>query len=268
MASGSLTSVLGVIVALVLLGGFATYRIQAMNAVDTGASYAPARTYRLYEGTPAAAYPEGAAGILLPAVTPLGSWSAAAVRKALLQVKNALVASHLDRETLVDHNAVTFLAMLTEPSREFQQRMFRSHEATPAIFVAKDVKLADVAPRVSGRLTVSASAGYLVVRSNYVWAYAFSGVSNSPGDHVVVVHDEIEWRAYGDDAEDPGLSVAGIRSYVYNISCADIKAGVIAPNRSVVDDGADDGVDWSRQAYDPKQSVEVPDKCPSPSPSG
>lgn len=268
-AAGSLTTVLAVIAAVVLLGGFATYRIQAMNAnaEDDNQPFAPVRAYQLFEGTPAAAYQEGAAGIVLPPATRQGEWSAADVAKALTQVKNALVASHLDRRTLVNRDPAAFLAMLTPHSRQIQLQALQQNLSTPVVRVAANAKLADAAPRVSGKTTVSVNAdGFLAVKTNYVWSYAFRGVPGAPGANVVVLHDEIEWRL---STTDPVLDVYDIDSYLYNVSCADIRAGVIAPEPPFADAGlaAGDGPDFSKRAYDPQQAMDVPDKCASPSPS-
>jgi hypothetical protein len=277
-ATGSLTTVLGVIAAVILLGGFATYRIQAMNAdgEQNNQPFAPIRTYKLFEGTPAASYKEGAAGIVLPAVTQQGEWSAADVAKALTQVKNALIASHLDRKTLVNHDAAAYLALLTPSSREHEQQQIQRKGNTPLMFVVPTAKLAAAAPRVSGKTTVGAGKppadepGYLAIKTNYVWAYAFEGVADSPGAHVVIAHDEIEWRFYGTGAAQPGLERQSVDSFFYNVSCADVTAQVIAPDRSIIGDGTtvDDGIDWSKKAYDPQSPVDAGEECAAPTPSG
>ncbi|NUT35948.1 MAG: hypothetical protein HOV79_23075 [Hamadaea sp.] len=151
-----------------------------------------------FDGTPAAAFPAGRAGIVLPTAAAAGPWPAADVRTALDRVSAALVASHLDERVLVRHDTSAFVAMLAPDVRRWwTSKLQGPHYGVTVVRIAADARLAAVEPRVSGRTTYRASAlagrPALEVITNYVWVYAFDVPADWTGSRTVVVHGEEHW---------------------------------------------------------------------------
>ncbi|MEU4479622.1 hypothetical protein AB0F68_16420 [Micromonospora sp. NPDC023966] len=223
-----------------------------------------------FDGTPAAAYPEGAAGITLPPAKATGDFTAKQVSAALTKIRAALVTARLDR------------AFMTAKDRERLVRQFAPDERryvradlTDAVFANLATRLAPGArllpdqPRVKGRITYRATRNeqgtrVLEVTTNFVWAYAFHGPQVVPGDGVVVVHDTLVWHVPhpGDvPARANGLWLRDMRSYAANVDCAASDKGLL--NVGTWHDGkvvATPTPDPD-SLYDPDRSLDIPDTC-------
>jgi hypothetical protein len=188
-------------------------------------------------GTPAEAYPNGAAGIILPAATAVPGFSAAEVGAALDKVRAALVAGRLDERMLTGHDMSAFLGVLAPASRDQTAKFFTGQQLTSVATRIDPAAKLDPAeqPRVSGRMTVAATASdgvdRLQITTNFVWVYAFSA-----GDPpVAAVHDEILWevpKAANLRPDDAGLWIRKAESYSAWMDCDAYRKGLLAPGGS------------------------------------
>ncbi|GAA1684533.1 hypothetical protein GCM10009765_37400 [Fodinicola feengrottensis] len=191
-----------------------------------------------YDGTPAASFAVGAAGIAMPAPRAVKNWSVDQVSRAQQNVKAALVAGHLDPRMVVDRQVNGFLALFAEADQGDVRDTFLTGPLTgAAIRTAPGTTLAAEQPRVSGATTVDASVddsglAVLEIDTNYVWVYPFTGESKKPGDRLVVVHDQLRWWVYHRADVKPtsaGLWLNHSAASVTNIDCAYAGKQFIAP---------------------------------------
>jgi hypothetical protein len=120
--------------------------------------------------------------------------------------------------------------------------------------------------RVKGRVTFRATKEdgirLLEVITNFVWVYPFSGSLSKPGDHLVIVHDEVHW-AFPVEADveksSRGMWINEAQGYASNIDCALLDQSLLAlgkprlvPGGSAEDDNA---------AFDPNRSLDIKDTC-------
>lgn len=152
-----------------------------------------------FAGTPAEDFAEGAAGIVLPDVEPVGDFTADQVAEALEQVREALIAARLDHSMLIDHDPDNFLATLAPDLRPALKEVFDSADfAAFATQLMDDAELAPVTPRVRGSLSYGArtaerDAEVIEVTTRFVWVYAFESHDGQVGTDLVVVQDELAW---------------------------------------------------------------------------
>lgn len=228
---------------------------------------------RPYAKSPAASWPNGAAGIVLPAAQPVGEFSAEAVATAVRQVRDVLVASRLDRRIVVDHDASGFLGALAPDARRQLEPLFgsgREAEVQSLVsLVADGSRLLPVDPKVTGKMSVKpGGAGELVVHTNFVFVYAFH--TDTPDkivdlmDILVVVRAEVDYVLRTGDRWTPGsqgwwYGEAG--GYAYSIACDAYHKGFLAPaftERTTTEVSAAD-----RSLYfDPESSLPAASGCP------
>jgi hypothetical protein len=70
-----------------------------------------------FAGTPADHWADGAAGIVVPAATPVGPYSKAQVEYAYQTTRKLLIAANLDKQTLLGGTPAAFADLLTSPQR-------------------------------------------------------------------------------------------------------------------------------------------------------
>src|SRR4051812_32290866 len=70
-----------------------------------------------FAGTPAANFPQGAEGIVLPQATALGTWTPEQVQDVLARTKRTLVAARLDPALVELGNPGAYLASISEGAR-------------------------------------------------------------------------------------------------------------------------------------------------------
>jgi hypothetical protein len=224
-----------------------------------------------FEGSPAANYAEGAAGVVMPRATKIAEWSAADVGRDLAAVKSALIASHLDHRVLVSRDTSAFLAMLAPADRSQVRKDFANPKTRGYVVeIAPGTKLLPDQPRVAGKTTIAAASDqggrHLEIVTNYVWVYPFDAPTAMDDQRQVVVHDEIHWRFFRPGRvirDDLGLWAGAYRSYAFKMDCALLDKGLIAPaNPSVVGGGpAMAPGDEGNRYYDPNHSLDVPNGC-------
>ena len=225
-----------------------------------------------FDGTPAATFPSGEDGLVMPAAQVVGAWSEQEVAQALAKVKAALVASHLDHRMIVDHDPSAFLALLA-PSNgdDIGQDIRDGGRVTTAVRIAKDATLSGETPRVSGRTTYREGAwdgiAVLEVITNYVWVYPFQVPQTWTGDRVAVVHSEEHWYFPKDKAVaagNRGMNLYDTDGYLSHIDCALASAGFTAPGRGGADPSARPEAQQSEapEAYfQPDHTLDIGDGC-------
>ncbi|PWU52900.1 hypothetical protein DLE60_26070 [Micromonospora globispora] len=230
----------------------------------------PRPTAGPFDGTPAAAFPEGAAGITLPPAKATGDFTAKQVSAALTKIRTALVTARLDRAFMTAKDPERLIRQFAPDHRPAIRDDFRTgafaHFATR---LAPGARLLPDQPRVKGRITYrtvrdDTGVRVLEVTTNFVWAYAFHGPGVAPGDGVAVVHDTLVWRVpHPADVRSSasGLWFGDMRAYGANVNCAAFDKGLL------------DVGEWSNQTplatpapdpdslYDPDHTLDVPDTC-------
>jgi hypothetical protein len=221
---------------------------------------------RPYDGTPAASYPVGAAGITMPAPQAVAGWSATQVSSAQKMVKGALVAGHLDHRMVVERQTDVFVALFAVAAQSDVRQTFLSGPFSgAAVRVAPGATLAADQPRVRGTTTVATSVddgglAVLEIVTNYVWVYAFTGESKEPGDRLVIVHDELRWWVYHQSDVRPtsaGLWLNHSEGSATNVDCAITDKRLIGPaplNQKRMPGSAKD-------TYDPSNPVKAVNTC-------
>lgn len=190
-----------------------------------------------FDGTPAASFASGEAGLVMPAAKTTGAWSEQEVAAALQKVRAALIASHLDHRIIVDHDVSAFLATLCSACGDHLGKEFAAGRfGLVAQRIAKEWKLAAEPPRVSGHTTFRESkwgeVKVLEVVTNYVWVYPFDLPQEWSGERVVVAHDEVRWVFPKDadvDGSYRGMSQADSKGYLVGMECGQAKLGYLAP---------------------------------------
>jgi hypothetical protein len=232
---------------LVLLGRIGLFGGDHVSPAVAPASTEPAAASlaldwsRPFASSPAADWPDGAAGIELPEAHPTGPFTADQVATALRQVRDLLVASRLDPEIVVNHDPTRFLAAFAPDARRQLQPLFgtgREAEAQALVSMVSDgAQLLPVAPKVSGRMTVrTGDQGELIVHTNYVFVYAFH--TDAPDkivdvmDILVVVRAEVDYVLRSGDRwtrNSQGWWYGKTGGYAYSIACDAYRKGFLAP---------------------------------------
>ncbi|KAB1904797.1 hypothetical protein, partial [Micromonospora sp. AMSO31t] len=189
-----------------------------------------------FDGTPAGAFPEGAAGITLPSAKATGGFTAKQVSGTLTKIRAALVTARLDRAFMTAKDRERLVRQFAPDARRHLREDLSDVEfLTFATRLAPGARLLPDQPRVKGRITYRAARddqGIRVLRvtTNFVWAYAFQSPRAEPGDGVVVVHDTLIWEVpHPDDVPPPnrGLWLTDIRAYTANVDCAASDKGLL-----------------------------------------
>jgi len=220
--------------------------------------------------TPAAGWPDGEAGIVVPAATRVGSYSADAVAAGYQRVRQVLITARLDRAVLVGHDVQRYLALLapdaaaqvgpdlTQPSPDGHYWATR---------IADGFHLLPVQPKVLGSMWAEQDPdGALLIHTNYVFAYAFD-----PGDAdvvdamdiVTVDREDADYTITNGDwaASAQGVWPGAVSAYGYSIACDAYERGELAPAYSERRPGGlGSGLD-EKQAFDPKAPMPTADTC-------
>jgi hypothetical protein len=220
-----------------------------------------------FDGTPAAAFPEGQAGIALPAAKRSGPFTEKQVAAALAKVRAALLTARLDRRFMTTNDPEPLIRRFARDARAGLRKDFASDTfAAYATRLAPGARLTADPPRVKGRISYRATKDadgirILAVTTNFVWAYAFPTSSTMPGDGLVVVHDTVVWSVpHPDDVDrsSNGLWIEDANSYAANIDCAAFDKGLLdlgAPSHGGPDAPDPDAV------FDPDTTLDLPDTC-------
>ncbi|WP_433286144.1 hypothetical protein [Micromonospora sp. CA-244673] len=238
----------------------------ATSAAPAATSAAP-RTSGPFDGTPAAGFPQGQAGIVLPAAKRTGPFTEKQVAATLAKVRTVLVTARLDRRFMTADDPEPLIRQFARDARADMRKSFASDTfAAYATRLAPGARLTDDQPRVKGRISYRATKDadgvrILAVTTNFVWSYAFETGSTAPGDGLVVVHDTVVWSMpHPDDVDrgSNGLWIEDANSYAANIDCAAFDKGLLDLGTSNA--GGPDGPDQDA-VFDPAATLDLPDTC-------
>lgn len=225
-----------------------------------------------FAGTPAAEWPDGAAGIVAPAPVAVGEFTAEEVARAYAKVRQVLITSRLDREVIEGHDYERFLTLLAPKAQADLRPGFADDLGTSysyATRVADDYPLLAVEPKVRGSMSAKLGKdGALVVHTNYVFAYAFDALSpeelQGAMDIVAVDRWETDYAVTDErwPADNQGIWLATVRGYGYSIACTAYKEGSLAPAYSERVDNAADPEAQDRY-FDPTKPLLTDSSCPA-----
>lgn len=220
-----------------------------------------------FTDTPAAGWADGAAGIQPPPATPTGPYGTAQVADAMNTVKQALIAAHLDNRMLVDHDTSGYLAFFAPNARGDEGKHLTGPNGDGEVTsLAPGFRLLPVPIKVHGTISASADPkGYLVVHTNYVFAYPFAPgnplTTTDASQIVAIVHTEADFYVLAGAARaDQGLWNAGVQAYTANIACKAANQGLLAPAYSDTQGGGDSTEDPGR-LYDPNHPLDIKSDC-------
>jgi hypothetical protein len=230
-------------------------------------SAAPPRAAGPFDGTPAAGFPQGQAGIALPAAKRTGPFTEKQVAAALVKVRKVLVTARLDRRFMTTDDPERLVRQFAHDARADLRKSFASDTfAAYATRLAPGARLTADQPRVKGRISYRATKDadgirILAVTTNFVWSYAFQTSSSVPGDGLVVVHDTVVWsmpHPHDVERSSNGLWIEDANSYAANIDCAAFDKGLLGlGTRSF---GGPDGP-GPDAVFDPATTLDLPDTC-------
>jgi hypothetical protein len=222
-----------------------------------------------FAGTPAAKYPQGAAGITLPTAATTGVFTATQVAGALAGVKKAMIASRLDNQMLVRHNPEPFLNLVAPDDKTVLRKDFTTNNFKVfATQLAPGAKPAKEAPRVTGKITyrsITTGQGLraLEITTKFVWVYPFQVSTSRPGDDLVVVRDELVWHLLEPTKvtkSSRGLWLFNGQSYASNIDCAQYEnKGFLAPGKRGLQNGLRS--EDEDTVFDPDGSLDLKTTC-------
>jgi hypothetical protein len=248
--AGKVIAIIGSVLAIALIVGAIRGIPALLGAIDRNASSHPtasvpsgdtatsdttAAPTEPFQGTPAATYPEGEAGITLPAAKAVTGFNKNQVAAGLAKVKAALIATRLDPKMLGGDNSA-LIAMLAQDARESITKDFSSGQFfSYATQIAPGHSLTSDKVRVKGRVTFRATKEgdirLLEVITKFVWVYPFSGELKEPGDHLVIVQDEVHWVIPVDadvEKSSRGLWINSAESFASNIDCELLDKSLLA----------------------------------------
>ena len=198
------------------------------TSAPPAAPAAPAAPPDPFATTPAATWPNADVGVVMPVASPLGPLSQEQVQTYLDRAYRYLLAAKTDSAVLVNHDVSGIVAMVDA----YQQKLVGADGRTMdgqyfgATLLADGTQL--IAPtRVNGLVTVQwveqteDQAGYLLVHSNLVWAYALSAPEGYRGTYrVSTLHETRDLEFFQGSRFDGGIWVSTWDWFGHNIDCA------------------------------------------------
>lgn len=194
-----------------------------------------------FDKTPAAAYPEGAAGLVVPPAKQVGQWTPTQVADVLNRTKRTLVAARLEPQMLEQGNTAAYLNTISASARAAVTKSIQSGEGLVYVTqLGTEYKL-NGQPRVKGTMTATLGPKKeLVIGADYVWVYPLDGpVSESaptgPGSKLVVVHTEETYLWFDPKKvapKDSGLRPGAGKLYTVNMDCDLAKSGKLGLQRA------------------------------------
>jgi hypothetical protein len=194
-----------------------------------------------FASTPAATWPDGAAGIVPPVAAAVNGFTAGEVAEATALVRNALAASRLDPRLLTRHDPGAYLDLLAPDARRQLAPLFGDGRE-PGVqslvsMVAEGSTLLPVGAKVAGEMTVDAGgADELVVHTNYVFVYAFQPAFPTrlvdAMNVIVVVRADVDYVLRAGARWTPGsrgLWYGDATGFGYSIGCDAYRRGYLAP---------------------------------------
>ncbi|MDX2679212.1 hypothetical protein [Streptomyces soliscabiei] len=208
---------------------------------------------RPFAGSPALQWADGAAGIVLPKATPIGSLSKAQVETALQQTRKLLIDSNLDPATLRGERPTAALSVIEPRQRELLDKLNtglskpdKEHDplAMFSRFDPKELRLAGSVVKTRGRMTFTAGEqASVVVHADYTFVYPVVRVDK---DVPTEVSRTIVRRVLDLELSDPTKYLVtpgkiAVRKYDRDIgnSACDVYDGFLHPHFSTAGASAD-----------------------------
>jgi len=241
--NGALLIGLGLVLALLMVGGGAVLVSQVADGVRASASASPTPSPTpplsrvgeprdLFAGSPAASFAPAEEAVRMPAAKGTGPFTAAQVRNALESVRKALLESRVDI-SMFSGDPEPFLALLAPDARERSREDF-----TNGSFLRYATRMASPSEwepgvradgRVSYRATEENGIRLLEVSTEFVWAYPFDVDLRAPaGASLVALRDRVVWQVpHPDDVpvSARGLWITSAEAVTWNADCAQLRAG-------------------------------------------
>lgn len=222
-----------------------------------------------YRGTPVERYPDGAAGIVLPAARATGTLTAERVAADLAAVKRVLVLSRLDAQMLQRRDPSAYLAALAPNSRAAETKELAAAKYhAPVSELAEGSVLLDAPIKVTGTMTYeSTQRDQLTVHTNYVFVYPLRprdpDALAEQKDLLVMVRAKIDFEVDGEAYRpgDRGVFLSSARGFSHNVDCGLSHRNLLAlpgPDSEVL---PVDPVDEAN-VYDPKLPIPEHGNCP------
>ncbi|ONI85672.1 hypothetical protein ALI22I_28305 [Saccharothrix sp. ALI-22-I] len=182
-----------------------------------------------FAGTTEDGWADGAAGVVVPEVE---EWQAGVVPAeqqvaALERVRQVVVAARLDPRVLAGDVEPVLALFAPEQREELRGRLASTDGGSVATRVADGERLLDVAPKVSGSMSVSANVpGEVVVRTFFTFAYAFDTdlELRGPADVVAKATHQADYVVRGD-----AVFLGEANSHYVGGSCGDSDRSRVAP---------------------------------------
>lgn len=195
-----------------------------------------------FRETPAASWPDGEAGLVVPEAVATGPFTKEQVADAYGKARAAVVAARLDRRVLEGRDLEPLLSLFAADDQEGLRPLFaggRDDEAgLVATRIAPGSTLLPVDPKVSGGMTIEAkNAGELVVHTDFVFAYAFATDDveklRGPMDIVAVTRVQYDYIMRSGPSfrpESQGMWSGPSTGHSYSIGCTASREGFLAPS--------------------------------------
>lgn len=173
-----------------------------------------------FAGTQAANWADGEKGIVIPLAKPVGSFTAAQVKRAYETTGKLLIDANLDEQTLIGGAPTAFAGLLTKPQRDdflaglnktgvnkggyplSTRKWVASFAPGSAELIGKVIKVHGV---MSARIARESGRVVLAIRVNYLFAYAVERPGN-PSDWMRVIdhqYGSVDFAQW----DDPGGSL-------------------------------------------------------------
>jgi len=210
----------GLAIVLAAVGTFAWLHLRHPSTVSAGLSIAPtiassaptiassaptitdAPPVLPFAGTPAQTWADGAAGIVVPAAKPVGSFTAEQVAAAYQTSRNLLIAGNLNKTTLLGGPPTAFADLLNSQERALfldslntkgvdqagRPLSTRVEVTSSAPGSAELIGVIKVQGSMSAQSVVFSGVTALAVNVNYLFAYAVEQPGNPTGWTRVVAH--------------------------------------------------------------------------------
>lgn len=225
-----------------------------------------------FVATPAAGWADGAAGIVEPKAATVGPYGEEQVAEAYRQVRQVLIAARLDRAVLEEHDFERFLHLFAPDAQAFMRPEFADPVDSTgyATRIPKEFRLLPVEPKVKGEMrALLGEDGELVVRTNYVFAYAFH--TDDPArlidvmDIVAVDRVDADYLIYDEQWEESsqGIWPGEVDGFGYSVACKAYENGYLAPYYSErqVAIGPDTETDDPDEYFDPAHPMVTEGGC-------
>ncbi|MET9298459.1 hypothetical protein ABZX66_03975 [Micromonospora aurantiaca] len=223
-----------------------------------------------FDGTPAAGFPEGAAGIALPRVKRTGPFTEKQVADGLAKVRKALVTARLDRTFFTEKSPDRLVRQFAPDTRASIRKDFTAGGAANyATRLGPGTRLTNDPPRVQGRISYRATRDaydirVLEITTNFVWVYAVRSTRAPSVPDVILVHDTVIWEVplpADVVTGSRGLWMRDANSYVTNVECAGLSKGLLELEITPTYGDAGSSGEHPDAVYDLDRSLKVADPC-------